>query len=273
MLLVRPAGCGKETAPPVGAPQTSPAKYAGDGAPSGDKVSTAAASPAAQPSSSAAAPAAPDVSALHVLEIGPGRAQFARNHLRGHRVTFMEPYEPAAEAIEKTGMAPAWRVLRQDVRNGIPGGPYGIIYASHLIEHLGGDELYSALQDMDDALQPGGFLVLAAPILWGHFYCDITHVSPWMPHLVYRALTGGFGDMSRPPISDKYEQVTLLFGWEEDTLRDGTRQLMTVWDVPEYRARWWVLDYVMDLGRRVLRRCGVRQVRRNSWLLVMRKGK
>ena len=208
--------------------------------------------------------------AQHVLEIGPGRASFARQVLRGKRVTFVEPYQPAADAIEAEREA-AWHVYRQDVRDGLPCGTYDVIYASHVIEHLDGNALRQFLADADAALEPGGYLILAAPLLWAHFYCDITHKSPWMPHTIVRNMCGGFGDMSSAPVSARYKPVIDIMGYEEDYTTDKREQVYVTWERPYLAARWWVLDYALSVGRRVLHWCGLRLVRRNSWLLVLRK--
>jgi len=205
-----------------------------------------------------------------ILEVGPGRAAFARNQLRGKDVTFLEPFGPAADAIEALGL-PTWRVMRQDVREGVPGGPYDVVYASHVIEHLTGEELYKFLRDADAALSSGGLMILAAPVLWAHFYADATHKSPWMPHIIVRALTGGFGDPTWPHVATGYEAVVDLAGYEEDVRGDRVQEYVT-WESPFWAARSRWLDWLLYTGRRALNWAGVRKVRRNSWLLAMRKG-
>ena len=208
--------------------------------------------------------------AHRILEIGPGRARFAQDCLRDKAVTFYEPYEGAASALEAT-KPPQWQVMRCDAREGLTGGPYDVVYASHLIEHLTPEQLYKFLQDCDRVLAPGGYLVLAAPMLWAHFYCDITHRQPYMPHTIARAMTGGFGDMTWAPISDRYTVVREAIGYEEDYTREGRVQVHPVWERPFLASRWWVVDGLLAVCRALLRRCGVRLVRHNSWLLVLRK--
>ena len=61
------------------------------------------------------------------------------------------------------------------------GGEYDIILMSHVIEHFAPTELKMFMDEYLDHLVPGGYLVIATPLLSDGFYDDFDHVKPYQP--------------------------------------------------------------------------------------------
>jgi hypothetical protein len=52
---------------------------------------------------------------------------------------------------------------------------------SHVIEHFGPAELLSFMDGYLDRLKPGGWLVIATPLMSDYFYDDFDHIRPYQP--------------------------------------------------------------------------------------------
>ena len=58
---------------------------------------------------------------------------------------------------------------------------YDLILMSHLIEHFEPHALLEFVDAYLDRLRPGGYLVIATPLLGDCFYEDFDHVRPYLP--------------------------------------------------------------------------------------------
>ena len=58
---------------------------------------------------------------------------------------------------------------------------YDVILMSHVIEHFEPQGLLGFIDSYLDRLAPGGYLVIATPLLGDCFYDDFDHVKPYLP--------------------------------------------------------------------------------------------
>lgn len=58
---------------------------------------------------------------------------------------------------------------------------FNVILMSHLIEHFRPEELLPFMDGYLKRLKTGGHLIIATPLMWGHFYDDFDHVRPYPP--------------------------------------------------------------------------------------------
>jgi SAM-dependent methyltransferase len=87
----------------------------------------------------------------------------------------------------------------------------GMVHMSHLIEHLGLQELLELLREIDRVLAPGGMLMISAPLLWDGFYDDLTHVRPYSPDALNWYLTDMEGPISASKVSARYQEVERVY--------------------------------------------------------------
>lgn len=79
------------------------------------------------------------------------------------------------------------------------------IHTSHLIEHLTPSDLYVLLKETDRVLKRGGILVISAPMLWGGFYNDLTHVRPYNPESITHYLCFTSKNKTKSIFTNKYK--------------------------------------------------------------------
>jgi len=73
---------------------------------------------------------------------------------------------------------------------------YDCILMSHIIEHFSPSELVSFMEGYLQYLRPGGYLVIATPLLTNYFFDDFTHIKPYHPESILMI----FGD-ANPQVS------------------------------------------------------------------------
>jgi SAM-dependent methyltransferase len=72
------------------------------------------------------------------------------------------------------------------------GDRYDAMLMAHIVEHFAPAQLLTFLDTYLDRLKPGGYLILATPVLWSRFYNDFDHVKPYTP----QAIAAVFSDES-----------------------------------------------------------------------------
>ena len=60
-------------------------------------------------------------------------------------------------------------------------GSFDAVLMSHVIEHLSPADLVRFMDEYLDRLRPGGYLIIATPLLSKFFYDDFDHVKPYHP--------------------------------------------------------------------------------------------
>lgn len=68
------------------------------------------------------------------------------------------------------------------------------VHCAHLIEHLYPQEAWKLLCELTRIVEPGGILVLQAPLLSRTFYHDMSHIKPYPPQAILEYLRGGWKD-------------------------------------------------------------------------------
>ncbi|KKW05358.1 MAG: hypothetical protein UY41_C0054G0005 [Candidatus Moranbacteria bacterium GW2011_GWE1_49_15] len=84
------------------------------------------------------------------------------------------------------------------------------IYSSHVIEHLTPEDLHLTLREFDRVLKEGGLLIIATPLLWKHFYSDLTHIKPYNPAVLVHYLSGET-QRTQQVISTDYDVLDLFW--------------------------------------------------------------
>ncbi|MDD5277974.1 MAG: class I SAM-dependent methyltransferase [Methylovulum sp.] len=105
----------------------------------------------------------PDIAPGNLLEIGCGSGDFLMTMQRqGWKVNGLEPSETAADSAKQQGLNVACGILETAE---IPAGHYDMIVAWMVIEHL--HYPMAGLAKLQQALKPGGVLVISVPDLGG----------------------------------------------------------------------------------------------------------
>lgn len=158
---------------------------------------------------------------LRVLDYGCGRGKYLRR-LReiGCDVVGADVNERYLEEGEAAGFR-VYDALKFDFAH----LRFDIIFLSHLVEHLGPDDLVILIPRLCELLEPGGRLVLSTPVLGERFYHDFSHVRPYYPQSIRHA-----------------------FGQQVSPLSYAPTQLIELTDIhffrDPYRTRTWRSFYV-----------------------------
>lgn len=129
-----------------------------------------------------------DLSGSHVLDFGSGPGYFLHASGAGHPYAF-EPDEMSRKYLDHLG------ATQFTARGDIPEGRFGLIVASHSIEHLPAEELADTLATLLRALAPGGRLLVEVPA-GGHAHLHLAgarqepHTLFFTPEALWRALDG-----------------------------------------------------------------------------------
>ncbi len=69
----------------------------------------------------------------------------------------------------------------QELEGKIPKKSIDVILTAHVIEHLAPKDCLNFLNFYLDYLKPGGYLIIATPLLSPYFFDDFDHVKPYQP--------------------------------------------------------------------------------------------
>jgi len=110
---------------------------------------------------------------------------------------------------------------------------YDAILMSHIIEHFSPNELVDFLETYLAYLKPGGCLIIATPLLTDYFYCDFTHIKPYLP-----------------------ESILMVFGGRETQISRRSRTVIELKDLwfrtSAYKIRWTRMRYLRGFRRMLL---------------------
>jgi ubiquinone/menaquinone biosynthesis C-methylase UbiE len=111
-----------------------------------------------------------------VVDVGCGEGRFISQDPAV--IIGLDWNEQSLEECKRKG----YNVVHGDVRT-LPfdDGSVSGIHCSHVIEHFLPADVHKILSEFDRVLAPGGTVVVRAPLLWKHFYSDLTHVRPYNP--------------------------------------------------------------------------------------------
>lgn len=135
-----------------------------------------------------------------------------------------------------------------------------LVHSSHMVEHLGPDQLLALLREIDRVLLPGGVMVISTPMLWAGFYSDLSHVRPYNPGVFIHYLCDPGRNRSSESISTGYTVADLVFRYlSKRDMNDG-------WGS---RYRW--LDFLIQVPKRMLDAIGVYPYEKTGYTIVLRK--
>lgn len=123
-----------------------------------------------------------------IVDVGCGEGRFISQDKE--RIIGIDWNEASLETCKSLG----YKVKKSDVRQ-LPFSDKSVdgIHCSHVLEHLAPLDVHKIISEFDRVLMPKGILVIRAPLLWRHFYSDLTHVRPYNPEAIIHYLTPSQG--------------------------------------------------------------------------------
>ena len=139
-----------------------------------------------------------------IIDVGCGQGRFIAQDK--NRITGIDWNETSLNKCKSLG----YNVIKGDLRQ-LPfdDGSVDGIHCSHVIEHFQPEDVHKILSEFDRVLTPKGILVIRAPLLWRHFYSDLTHIRPYNPEAIIHYLTPLRGGRTLPHISNSYKVLCL----------------------------------------------------------------
>ena len=107
-----------------------------------------------------------------------------------------------------------YNVIQANIKTWTPSKSFNGIHCSHFLEHFNPSDVYTVIDRIDGLLSTYGVLVIRSPLLWSHFYDDLTHVKPYNPEAIMHYLCGGT-QHSLPAISKDYRLIHLRYRWRK----------------------------------------------------------
>jgi len=182
-----------------------------------------------------------------ILDVGCGEGRFIVQN--PEKIKGLDWNKDSIKECQQKG----YQVVKGDARK-LPFKKESVpaIHCSHLIEHFPPQDVHQILSEFNRILKPRGILVIRTPLLWSKFYSDLTHVRPYNPEVMTRYLCSQRQiQHSLKPISQDYQVVSLQ--WRYQPIVVGNKYF--------------------DLIFNALNRWGFPWLKRNGYLLVMKKRK
>lgn len=140
-------------------------------------------------------------------------------------------------------------VVEGDVRAlPFPNESFSGIHCSHVIEHFLPLDVHKILKEFNRILRYNGVLVIRSPLLWDGFYSDLTHIKPYNPEAIIHYLVPS-------------EQRTL------DHISNDFDVINIKWRYKQLKSRIRYFNAMFN----ILNRWGFPWIKRNGYMLVMRK--
>ena len=134
------------------------------------------------------------------------------------------------------------------------------VHCSHLIEHLSHQELYEFLKEIDRVLRKNGVFIVSAPMLWGDFYSNLTHIKPYNPGVFLKYLCGITESPSADIISESYSVLELVYRYAKTDLDEG------------WGSRFFVIDFIIRCSKLLLSILQIKRYTKNGYTMVLKKG-
>jgi len=197
------------------------------------------------------------------IDVGGGLSNFAELALAQNpsaSVWILDGNPDTVETLKESSKS----ALLYQARGRLPfaDGAVALIHCSHVIEHLPAPDLYFMLGEFKRVLAADGILVISAPLLWGGFYNDLSHVRPYPPEILDKYLVGGdvglsysrrrIGGFKREALTYRY--VKTLSG-----------------DNAGLRSEHAIADLVLCTSRRLLARCGFFHLEKTGFTVSYRR--
>jgi len=140
----------------------------------------------------------------NILDIGCGTGRFIK--LAKNKITGLDSNPKTIKTCRRQGLKVK---LGTAVKIPFKKHSFEGINCAQLIEHLTPEQVYQFLCQASKILKPKGILVIQTPILWQHFYDNLTHLKPYNPQAITRYLVESAPDTTFPPIKTKYKQLAI----------------------------------------------------------------
>lgn len=197
-----------------------------------------------------------------VLDIGSGEGDFFL-HLKNRGIDTEHVYLlDGNEATVKSNLQLTGNSKLYLAPQELPfeNGAVDLVHMSHLIDNLGGGDLYNFLVEVDRVIKPGGFLVISTPLLWPNFYDDLSHTRPYNPYVFYKYFVRQARNNRFGSISGDYSIEKIVYRYHELPLDEGWSSTIPA------------LDILFISFRRILRKLSIKRLRKNGYTLVLKKG-
>jgi SAM-dependent methyltransferase len=120
-----------------------------------------------------------------ILDVGCGLGRYLKRLVAlGHSVTGIEKSGYTRELMKKGGYTVVSSVEELGAQT------FDVVLMSHIIEHIAPSEFIPFMDSHLQLLAEGGILLIATPLMHGHFFDDYDHVKPYSA----LALTNIYGD-------------------------------------------------------------------------------
>ena len=138
-----------------------------------------------------------------VLDVGCGNGRFISNSL-----TRIWGIDSSPSSINEC-LSKNYNVIQGTIPLlPFPACSFRLVNCSHIIEHLTPAELHKLLIEINRVLVPRGILSIQAPLLYNHFYDDLTHIKPYTPqsiiHYLVRKSTASDQQHTFSSVSNNY---------------------------------------------------------------------
>lgn len=138
---------------------------------------------------------------------------------------------------------------------------FDIIHCSHVIEHLTSNDFFLLLKNCDRCLETSGYLIFSSPLMWFHFWDDLSHVRPYSPRIFEKYLCEKSSPNStREKISNKYSIIELQY-----------RYHLTEIGADVINTRSSFVNQVYRIVMQFLTRVGFRRIEKTGYTIVLKK--
>lgn len=192
-----------------------------------------------------------------VLDIGAGAGAFAK-HLNIKDIFLFDGNRESVDLLKQT--------YKNCYCGKLPILPFenykfDLIHCSHVVEHLEPEVFYETLKEMDRCLKNKGHLIISAPLMWEHFYDDLSHLKPYNPNIYSKYLVESKQmNYTREKISESYSVVELQYRYHEVFFTEK-------YSIAENKFYAKILKKLINLSYRL----GLRQYEKNGYTIVLKK--
>ncbi|HPD26376.1 MAG TPA: class I SAM-dependent methyltransferase [Candidatus Marinimicrobia bacterium] len=192
-----------------------------------------------------------------ILDIGAGNGSFAK--FIGRNDIFMIDGNPET-VVNNQKFFPNYQYVH------LPDLPFqnnkfDIIHCSHVIEHLTPNDFFLLLKNCDRCLKIGGYIIISSPLMWYHFWDDLSHVRPYSPRIFEKYLCEKSSPNStREKISNKYSIIELQY-----------RYHLTEIGADVINTRSSIVNQVYRIVMQFLTRVGFRRIEKTGYTIVLKK--
>ena len=194
-----------------------------------------------------------------IVDIGSGKGEYANLldlYGKYNNVLLLDANNQTIQHLKKKQINAI--LYRAPERLPFEDSTVSFIHCSHLVEHLNHTELHSFLKEINRVLNSRGILVISAPLLWEPFYDDLSHIKPYYPGVFTRYLCKKSGQPTTECISQEFAVQKLVYRY-------------TTGGYGEWGANTIVVDFIIQIFKKILRKIGINKYIQNGFTLVLQK--